>query len=61
MWYYLPDSILKYVKYLPGKEHARFRRTLKLINDYSKKLIDEKTEDVLAGKEGKKDIMSILG
>ncbi|RPD64802.1 cytochrome P450 [Lentinus tigrinus ALCF2SS1-6] len=60
LWYYIPDSILKYVKYMPGKDHARFRKTLKLINEYSKNLIDEKTEAVLAGKEGKKDIMSIL-
>ncbi len=46
---------------MPGKDHARFRRTLKIINEYSKKLIDEKTEAVLAGNEKKKDIMSILG
>ncbi|KAI0721412.1 PAH-inducible cytochrome P450 monooxygenase PC-PAH 1 [Cerioporus squamosus] len=61
LWYYIPTPILKYVKYLPGKDHARLRKTLKLINEYSKKLIDEKTEAVLAGgDEKKKDIMSIL-
>ncbi|TFK92813.1 PAH-inducible cytochrome P450 monooxygenase PC-PAH 1 [Polyporus arcularius HHB13444] len=60
LWYYIPTPILKYVKYMPGKDHARFRRTLKIINEYSKKLIDEKTEAVLAGNEKKKDIMSIL-
>ena len=55
-------SILKFVKYIPTKDHTRFRRMLKVINKYAKDLIDEKTEAVLAGKgDNKKDIMSILG
>ena len=61
-WTYIPMSILYYVKYVPTKEHVRFRRTLKVINKFAKELIDEKTEAILAGKgENKKDIMSILG
>ena len=54
--------ILKFVQYIPTKDHIRFRRTLKVINQFAKTLIDEKTEAVLAGNgEKKKDMMSILG
>ncbi|TBU50069.1 cytochrome P450 [Dichomitus squalens] len=60
-WHLIPMPILKYAKYIPTKDHVRFRRTLKVINNFAKTLIDEKTEAVLAGNgEKKKDIMSIL-
>ena len=53
--------ILKFIKYLPGREHSRFRRTLNVIDKFSESLINEKTEGVLAGKdENDKDILSIL-
>ena len=61
-WKYIPMPILKYVQYIPTKEHVRFRQTLKVINNFARELIEQKTEAVLAGKnENKKDIMSILG
>ena len=54
--------ILKFVQYIPTKDHIRFRQTLGVVNKFAKSLIDEKTEAVLAGAaENKKDIMSILG
>ncbi|KAI8989230.1 PAH-inducible cytochrome P450 monooxygenase PC-PAH 1 [Trametes punicea] len=60
-WKWIPMPFLKFVRYIPTKEHIRLRRTLDIINKFSKELIDEKTEAVLAGKdEKKKDIMSIL-
>ncbi|KAI9066918.1 cytochrome P450 [Trametes sanguinea] len=60
-WRYIPMPILKFVKYVPTKDHIRFRRTLNVINDFARELIEQKTEAVLAGKnENKKDIMSIL-
>ncbi|KAI0658317.1 PAH-inducible cytochrome P450 monooxygenase PC-PAH 1 [Cubamyces menziesii] len=60
-WKYIPMPILKYVQYVPTKEHVRFRQTLKVINNFARELIEQKTEAVLAGKnENKKDIMSIL-
>ncbi|KAH9885379.1 PAH-inducible cytochrome P450 monooxygenase PC-PAH 1 [Cubamyces lactineus] len=60
-WKYIPMPILKYVQYIPTKEHIRFRKTLKVINNFARELIEQKTEAVLAGKnEKKKDIMSIL-
>ena len=52
--------ILKFVQYIPTRDHTRFRQTLKVINNFAKSLIDEKTEAVLAGAAEKKDIMSIL-
>ncbi|KAI0640269.1 PAH-inducible cytochrome P450 monooxygenase PC-PAH 1 [Trametes polyzona] len=61
LWKYIPMPLLDYVQYVPTKEHIRFRRTLKVINEFARDLIKEKTEAVLAGKhENKKDIMSIL-
>ena len=61
-WRYIPMPILKLVKYIPTKDHTRFRQTLKIIDGFSNTLIQEKTEAVLAGKaENKRDIMSILG
>ncbi|KAI0829070.1 PAH-inducible cytochrome P450 monooxygenase PC-PAH 1 [Trametes gibbosa] len=60
-WRYIPMPILSFVQYIPTKEHIRFRSTLKVINNFAKDLIKEKTEAVLAGKnENKRDIMSIL-
>ncbi|OSD01175.1 PAH-inducible cytochrome P450 monooxygenase PC-PAH 1 [Trametes coccinea BRFM310] len=60
-WRYIPMSILQFVKYIPTKEHIRFRHTLNVINDFARELIAQKTEAILSGKdENKKDIMSIL-
>lgn len=62
LWPYIPMRFLKLVQYIPTRDHVRFRKTLKIINNFAKGLIDEKTEAVLAGQgEKKKDIMSILG
>ena len=61
LWEYIPLQLLWYARYIPTKEHIRFRRTLGVINDFARKLIAEKTETVLAGRaEKKRDIMSIL-
>ncbi|KAI0714601.1 cytochrome P450 [Earliella scabrosa] len=61
LWPYIPMRFLKLVQYIPTRDHVRFRKTLKIINNFAKGLIDEKTEAVLAGQgEKKKDIMSIL-
>ncbi|PIL24888.1 cytochrome P450 [Ganoderma sinense ZZ0214-1] len=60
-WHWIPMPILKFVQYIPTKDHTRFRQTLKVINDFAKSLIEEKTEAVLSGAgEKEKDIMSIL-
>ncbi|KAH9854395.1 PAH-inducible cytochrome P450 monooxygenase PC-PAH 1 [Lenzites betulinus] len=60
-WRYIPMPILSLVQYIPTKEHVRFRSTLKVINEFARDLIKEKTEAVLAGKnENQRDIMSIL-
>ena len=54
--------ILKFVRYIPTKDHIRFRKTLGIVNRFAEELIKEKTEAVLAGgAENKKDIMSLLG
>ena len=45
----IPTPILKFVQYIPTKDHIRFRRTLKVINQFAKTLIDEKTDGKFAG------------
>ncbi|KAJ3011042.1 hypothetical protein NUW54_g2300 [Trametes sanguinea] len=51
----------EFVKYIPTKEHIRFRRTLNIINNFARELIAQRTAAALAGKnENKKDILSIL-
>lgn len=60
-WAYIPDSILEYVRYIPTREYARFQYTLKVINKVSKQLIDQKSEELLAGGKTTKDVMSVLG
>ena len=59
LWPYLPDTLLEYVRYIPTREYARFRRTLNLINRVSKELIDHKS--ALSEDKSSKDVMSVLG
>lgn len=62
-WRWMPVSWSNLAGYLPTREYRRFRQTLNVINDVSRKLVDEKTEEakqVEVGK-GSKDVMSVLG
>lgn len=59
-WPYLPTPLLDLVDYLPTREYSRYRHTINVINKVSKRLIDEKTQDVLKGDSSKKDAMSVL-
>lgn len=61
LWGYVPAALLNFVKYLPTREYARFRRTLGIINRESERLVTEKSAGLLAGDKSAKDIMSILG
>ena len=60
-WRYLPTFVLDYVDYIPTKEYQRFRYTASVVDKVAKKLIDEKTEALLAGDVKSKDAMSVLG
>lgn len=61
LWPYLPDALLEYVRYIPTREYARFRRTLSLINKVSKQLIDHKSQLSEDSDTSSKDVMSVLG
>ncbi len=64
IWPYLPDQLLRLVKYLPTRDHIHFRRTLDKIEGYASSLVQEKTRAVLEESEtapNKRDIISIMG
>ena len=61
LWHYIPERILHYVKYIPTREYSRFRRTLNLIENVSRGLVNEKREAYLSGDAKSKDIMTLLG
>ncbi|RDX46745.1 cytochrome P450 [Lentinus brumalis] len=46
IWPYLPDKLLRLVKYLPTRDHIHFRRTLDKIEGYASSLVQEKTRAV---------------
>ncbi|CCM03242.1 uncharacterized protein FIBRA_05367 [Fibroporia radiculosa] len=61
MWPYIPDSILRFIVYIPTKEYKRLRYSLQTINQLSRRLIGQKIETCLNNDgEKKKDIMSLL-
>lgn len=64
VWPYIPDRLLRLVKYIPTKDHIHFRRTLDTIESYSKVLVHEKTKAVFGDTDSvseKQDLMSIIG
>ncbi|TFK84945.1 cytochrome P450 [Polyporus arcularius HHB13444] len=63
IWPYLPDKLLRLVKYLPTRDHIHFRRTLYKIEGYASSLVQEKTRAVLEESDNapnKRDIISIM-
>lgn len=60
MWNYFPDVLMPFVKYTPTKEHRHIRHTTRVFMEVAGQVLDELTGDV-SEKEGKKDVMSILG
>ena len=60
MWNYFPEALMPYVKYTPTKEHRHIRHTTRVFHEVASQVLDELTGDV-SEKEGKKDVMSILG
>ena len=57
----MPESILENIRYIPTREYQRFRHTERIMNAVSKRLIEEKSQALLAGDQSSRDIMSILG
>ncbi|OCH87517.1 cytochrome P450 [Obba rivulosa] len=59
-WEYLPLSVLRLVDYLPLKDIVKVNQVRKAFRTEAQKLLKDKTERLVAGKEGKKDVMSVL-
>ncbi|OCH92291.1 cytochrome P450 [Obba rivulosa] len=59
-WEYLPPSVLWLVDYLPLKDIKRMKQIRRAFHKEAQKLLKDKTERLVAGKEGKKDVMSVL-
>nr|ADN06378.1 PAH-inducible cytochrome P450 monooxygenase PC-PAH 4 [Phanerodontia chrysosporium] len=59
LWDYIPDGILKQVQHIPTREYARFKQTLGVFAKYSKRLIAQKSADLVSDTHSK-DVMSVL-
>ncbi|EIW63773.1 cytochrome P450, partial [Trametes versicolor FP-101664 SS1] len=58
---YLPVPLLRLMRHLPMRRYIHFRRSLDTLNEYSQKLIEEKSAALLHGTEdNKRDVMNIL-
>lgn len=60
-WEYIPLPILRLADYLPLKDIKRISRIRSVFDTEAKKLLKDKTDRLIAGKQGQKDVMSILG
>lgn len=59
---YLPVPLLRLMRHLPMRRYIHFRRSLDTLNEYSRKLIEEKSAALFHGTEdNKRDVMNILG
>ncbi|KAH9074981.1 cytochrome P450 [Lactarius deliciosus] len=54
-WRYIPEFLLRYVRYLPTREYRRFRTYLDCARDFSREIIKRNTE-----KGDGSDMMSVL-
>ncbi|KAF8486759.1 cytochrome P450 [Russula emetica] len=55
LWYYIPEPLLHYVRYLPLREYRRFRTFLDFSESFSRGIISESKE-----KRDGKDMISVL-
>lgn len=60
-WKWFPEFILHHIRYIPTREYRRIRQTLQVTDRLAKRLVDEKSEALLAGDEHSRDVMSVLG
>lgn len=60
LWGYLPLRMVTAMQLLPTKQLKRVRRYTTVAHRVPKNIVKTQTESYLIGKEGGKDIMSIL-
>ena len=56
----MPIRILKLVPKLPTKRLMRLKRYMSVARGVAARLVDNQTQSYVSGKEGGKDLMSIL-
>ena len=61
LWQYLPSSILKLTRFTPSRVYARCRRMNAAFAKIGQPLYFSNAGEPLASREGKKDLMSVLG
>lgn len=60
LWSFIPHRIVYLARYLPTREYSRFRYTLQVISEVSKRLIREKGRNLVASDTSAKDVMNVL-
>ncbi|KAF8507787.1 PAH-inducible cytochrome P450 monooxygenase PC-PAH 1 [Gautieria morchelliformis] len=60
LWGYLPLGLVKFIQMAPTRQLGRLRAYMKVARRVAKDIVDVQTETYSAGKEGGKDVMSIL-
>lgn len=57
----VPDFMFSLLKRLPTRSLNRLRPYMSVVTDVAREVIDKQTALYVSGKEGSKDIMSVLG
>ncbi len=62
-WWWVPRQLLDLVRYVPTREHLRFRKVWNALDKVANVLVDSATEEakVVEIEKGKRDVMSVLG
>jgi hypothetical protein len=60
LWGYLPLGMVTAIQLLPTKQLKRFRKYTTVAHRVAKNIVDTQTQSYFLGKEGGKDVMSIL-
>jgi hypothetical protein len=60
LWEFIPLQLVKRLEILPTKQLSRLREYMKVARSVAKHIVDTQTQSLSIGKDGGKDIMSIL-
>ncbi|KAF8589039.1 cytochrome P450 [Ramaria rubella] len=60
LWGYLPYALVKLLQRIPGKRQKRLKSYMKAARRVAKDIVVTQTDRVITGKEGGKDVMSVL-
>ena len=61
LWGYIPLEIVKILQMIPTKSMARLAKYMTVARKVANNLVDTQTQSYFSGKDGGKDVMSILG